>query len=747
MAAPGPRPAAGLALVAGLSLLAGQPELAYYVALGTGVWALYLAWAGQAVPRRPLALAQRLGWWGASYALGTLLAGVQILPFVEYLLQSAAWHSRGVGGAVDRAYPFRFFWTAIVPDLFGNHGRGTWWAYSGNYNESNVYCGLLPWLLAPFAALARPGRPRQIAGLLLALALAALGTTYGWPGVRDLARLIPLIGVSATARLPVLYEFALALGAALGAEALLAGAAGRFRPAIVVALGAVVAAWGIGYPLLSPYKPFQLPVGVPAAAAIMNAALGRAGLVLAASVLALGAVVLLSRARPRWTGALWAGLVALLAADLWQSHADYNPTIAPADYYPPTQATTFLRAEPGLFRVAATGWTLMPNINLLYGLADLRGYDALQPAGFSAAARQIDPGQPVGGATFERVTSPLLNLFNVRYVLVPPDEDPNYRPDIIQNHADGFTAELPGGRSAGQTFVAGADHLAQIQVFGGTYGRTLTGTVVLHLKTDPAAPDDLATVAVAGRTLPDAQWWSFAFPPIAASKGRAFYFALEGPDLPPGGSFGLGWNTGEVYTAGGRFADGQPATGDLEFRTESRPMPGPPAFVAVPGAAAPGLVVYENRQALPRAWLAHRVAVEPNGAARLARLDEPAFDAPGTALLAAPLPPDQPLPAAPPPAGSDQVMVRSYAPEAVDVDSASPAAGVLILADQELHGREATVDGAPAAILTTDHLLRGVYLPAGSHHVAFRYRPAAIWLGAGLSLLAALALAVLALRR
>ena len=56
-----------------------------------------------------------------------------------------------MGDAVDRPYPFRFFVTAVVPDLFGNHGRGTWWAFSGNYNESNVYCGLLPWLLAPFA--------------------------------------------------------------------------------------------------------------------------------------------------------------------------------------------------------------------------------------------------------------------------------------------------------------------------------------------------------------------------------------------------------------------------------------------------------------------------------------------------------------------------------------------------------------------------------------------------------------------
>ena len=51
------------------------------------------------------------------------------------------------------------------------------------------------------------------------------------------------------------------------------------------------------------------------------------------------------------------------------------------------------------------------------------------------------------------------------------------------------------------------------------------------------------------------------------------------------------------------------------------------------------------------------------------------------------------------------------------------------------------MDGAPATILPTNHLFRGVRAPAGAHRIRFEYRPRSLALGAVLSLLTALGLA------
>jgi hypothetical protein len=147
---------------------------------------------------------------------------------------------------------------------------------------------------------------------------------------------------------------------------------------------------------------------------------------------------------------------------------------------------------------------------------------------------------------------------------------------------------------------------------------------------------------------------------------------------------------------------------------------------------ATGTDIYENRRALPRAWLTHQAAVLVSDEVRR-RLRDPTFDPAQTALLEAPLPADQPLPAAPPPPGGDQVTIVDYQPEQVIIGSTSPAPGLLLLSDQAFPGWVATVDGQPTAIVTADHALRAVYVPAGRHAVRFAYQPGSFLLGAAIT--------------
>jgi Bacterial membrane protein YfhO len=85
-------------------------------------------------------------------------------------------------------------------------------------------------------------------------------------------------------------------------------------------------------------------------------------------------------------------------------------------------------------------------------------------------------------------------------------------------------------------------------------------------------------------------------------------------------------------------------------------------------------------------------------------------------------------------------------PERVVAQVDADAAGLLVLTDLEYPGWRAEVDGRPAAILRADGAFRAVALTAGSHRVAFSYRPLSLFLGGALSALAAVALLLLARR-
>ncbi|MCB0185890.1 MAG: YfhO family protein, partial [Caldilineaceae bacterium] len=148
--------------------------------------------------------------------------------------------------------------------------------------------------------------------------------------------------------------------------------------------------------------------------------------------------------------------------------------------------------------------------------------------------------------------------------------------------------------------------------------------------------------------------------------------------------------------------------------------------------------IYENLAVRPRAYLVNQVRPAANGDDALAQLQNNPAIRQGAAAVVEGL--DRDLALGQPPDPQAAATLIAYQPEVVTIRTQSAQSAFLVLSDSAFPGWQATIDGAPTPVYTTNVLFRGVAVPAGEHTVTFRYAPTSwrngLWLsGIGLCLL------------
>ena len=147
------------------------------------------------------------------------------------------------------------------------------------------------------------------------------------------------------------------------------------------------------------------------------------------------------------------------------------------------------------------------------------------------------------------------------------------------------------------------------------------------------------------------------------------------------------------------------------------------------------LAVFANPHALPRAYRVSSALPEPDDlSGGLRKLVASSFDPRRTVLLDAPPPRLVQAARRGAPGAQPPVEVLSYAAERVRLRSRGEEPGVVVLTDAFHPGWEASVDGKPVPLWRANLAFRGVPVPAGSHDIEMRYRPASFRWSAMLSL-------------
>jgi hypothetical protein len=148
--------------------------------------------------------------------------------------------------------------------------------------------------------------------------------------------------------------------------------------------------------------------------------------------------------------------------------------------------------------------------------------------------------------------------------------------------------------------------------------------------------------------------------------------------------------------------------------------------------------VYENRQALPRAFFVPRMLRVPDDKV-LPMLADGGVDPRRLALVGVV---DGTAGRGRGGDGDGRASIVRDFPQTVEVAVEADSPGFLFLADQYAAGWTAEVDGTPAEILRANHAFRLVAVPGGRSRVVFRYRPTSLWIGAAISLATALVVAL-----
>ncbi|HEY1787581.1 MAG TPA: hypothetical protein VGJ73_05470 [Verrucomicrobiae bacterium] len=131
--------------------------------------------------------------------------------------------------------------------------------------------------------------------------------------------------------------------------------------------------------------------------------------------------------------------------------------------------------------------------------------------------------------------------------------------------------------------------------------------------------------------------------------------------------------------------------------------------------------LFDFASALPRAKLYSRWEVNGNDTNVLGQLFSPDFNPENSVFVAGNAPADSGTNVANPP--DDAVQFVSYAPKDIVLTANAAEACILLLSDHFHPDWKVFVDNRPASLLRCNFLMRGVYLPPGTHTVEFKFQP------------------------
>lgn len=405
-----------------------------------------------------------------SLLIGVFLAAIQIIPFLEWLSNSAALVERG-----GREFNIFYigFWrnlltlpTLLIPNLFSNPSQtDPYQSYLPwtNFNEFSMYVGIIPILLGVLGLCIKQNKIIKIftlgAFIFLALALKI--------PLLDYINELPVFRMFASGRYRLIFDFGIAVGAGLTFDAIMSKSYHlinwKFISKTLLLIGLIVLVFIFSISFILPFfEKMILELGknliteqyntIKVHSRSLNEVLVEVDRVWYGIIkhFNVNNWKLYFPALIAMLGAIWIyiwqnnffdkivfqiGVVFLVLIDLLVFGIGYNPSINAANVYPNTPAVNFLKKDSTLFRILPTTMQWRSNGPLAYGFNEIGGCE-LPTKYYHNFRNTIATSYPFPtseystGFTSNSANSKLIDLLNTKYIITTKEMDTTIRKDI-----------------------------------------------------------------------------------------------------------------------------------------------------------------------------------------------------------------------------------------------------------------------------------------------------------------------------
>jgi hypothetical protein len=708
---------AALSLTLACSILGGHIETTFFSGLMVGAYFLLRLWL---IPTRIMAKFKLVLAFAGAGLLGIGLAAIQLVPFVEYLLN---WI--GPERSERQYLELNRTITNLFPTIFGLpnqefvdgpgiHPPELFLSYVGAAFIFLTLCG--PFLL----------RKNPYFWFFGLFALFMFGYSYNLYPFNVWLGYLPGLKEAVAQRSSLCITFGLSTTTALVLNELYTR---RLRWQALVALG-LGGLFFIGTALAGAFTTFTDWKIDTTRKVFQDYIPGQLFFVVEVFLVALLGSLLLTRGRVRA-----AGVGLLLVVSFAQSGwllKDVNGTADARYAFPQTDGTQAIQNIAGQDNVAFYKDSYLPPLdNLFYDIHDLRFFDALWIRPYETLFNRAFDSHNIYSRYIYQVSPHSLQLMGAQYVVATASPDA-----LLGKNRLAETTQTPQSLNRAtleQTFVAEQNNLSVIAFYTTTYGRYSGNPCQLEFTLAEAATPDkpLRKRNLPCAVAPEKGYLNVSFEPVADSAGKSYRFTLASPDASK-------FNTIGVFLSPKKLEGSQLSISGKpdDFLAIVQPWYNNPNSSFSEVWHNDRFSIYRFDRALPRYYSVGGTRKTETSGQLLDLLFDPKFDF----SRAAALPPETSLAAL---SGTEYAPAQVVAeePERKVLNLTRNSPGFLVTSLTNYPGWKVKINGVETPVVRTNYAFIGVPVPGGSSRLEIYYDPLSFKLGLALSALCLLAVA------
>lgn len=505
-----------------LAILGGHPETLFHIVIIHTMYTIYRLWGN--VKNIVLVF--------LNIFLGFLLGSIQLIPFIEYLLNSYSFAQRT---SEEFYLPLVGFLVNILPFLFGApHLQFYKPLYASNFQEMIGGYVSFPILIGAIAGIVYFKKIRNIRFWLLLVIIIEMIVYRIWPVWY--ITMLPLINIAANHRLIGFAGFGIIVISCLFLEFLLKYKKPTiFEKKMFYKLVSIFffASIIIYFLFLKVVQYIVLPKKISLFSSFL---LGDIFFIGISTLISLLLIALIRKNAHAYLKFLLLFFIVTQSIVVFWNYNTFS-----REYYPQNQFTRKLQLLPAGTVLEVGNPSLPPNLNMMYDLEQSQYYDALETSEYK---KQFNTSFPIKNqwGNVENINRETVTKFGINYII--SDFDVNLRREKIQNARTKILPALTAQNPIQVSFVSNSNSiLKQVRILTANFNRLNTCVLIIKLIGE-TQQQTIDTTSIPCKDVKDNMYQSITFKNSKLKKGDRYIFSVNSKDATAGNSIAL-WGNNE----------------------------------------------------------------------------------------------------------------------------------------------------------------------------------------------------------